>query len=555
MFENDKNNYYLGNPKLKKANVQLAYSDEQLSELGLVSQNIDHFCQNYVKITSIDEGLINFAAYPYQYKIMDTVIRNRFTICKMPRQSGKTTTMAALILWFALFNNDFNIAILANKASMSREILARIKLAYENLPFFIQQGVVEWNKGNIELENGSKIIASSTSSTAIRGLTMNLVYLDEFAFVPHYVQEEFFQSVYPTITSGKTSRVLISSTPNGMNMFYKMWVDADEQRSEYQTVDVHWRDVPGRDDAWKEQTIKNTSERQFMQEFGCEFLGSSNTLIDPAKLRMIAFHNPIQSWESVKIFEEPKPRHTYMITVDTSRGLGNDYSAFVVFDVSQVPYKVVATYRNNSIAPMLYPNVVLAAAKKYNEAFVMIEVNDIGAQVADLLHHEHEYENIMTSEWKGRAGQVVSSGFGGAKTQLGIRTTKQLKRLGVSTLKAIIEADKLEVNDFDIIQELTTFVANKRGTSYEAEQGAHDDLVMCLVMFAWASNQEYFKELTNIDIRRNLLDANAKALEDEVLPFGIVDNGSEQRYNEDDEFKGGELVRSYPSEWEDRDLF
>ena len=538
--------HYLGNPKLKKANVRLDYTDEEVKELAECSRNIDLFCSKYCLITNIDEGLVPFEPYPYQFNIMDKVIRNRFVICKMPRQSGKTTCMVAIMLWFALFNPEFKIAILANKASMSREILSRIKLAYENLPFWLQQGVLEWNKGNIELENGAQIIASSTSSTAIRGLTMNLVYLDEFAFVPHYIQEDFFSSVYPTITSGKTSRVLITSTPNGMNMFYKMWTDAEQDRNDYETVDVHWSDVPGRDEKWREETIRNTSEQQFAVEFGCEFLGSINTLIDPSKLRTIVFNNPLQEHENVRIFKEPEPNHTYLISVDTSRGVGSDYSAFIVFDVSKVPYEVVCTYRSNVIAPMLYPSVIVEAGKKYNDAFILVETNDIGGQVADTIHHEFEYENLMKSEWKGRAGQVVGGGFGGGQSQLGVRTTKSLKKVGTSTLKTIIESDKLVLNDFEILSELTTYVANKRGTSFEADQGCNDDYIACLVMFAWISNQDYFKELTDLDIRKHLLDANAKAIEDDVSPFGFVDSGNSNTWEDDDEFKGGELIVDHP---------
>ena len=547
--------HYLGNPKLKKANVKLAYTDKELRQLTECSQNIDFFCTNQAYITSVDEGLIKFEPYPYQYKIMDQVIRNRFVICKMPRQSGKTTCMVAIMLWFALFNPEFRIAILANKASMSREILARIKLAYENLPFWLQQGVVEWNKGNIELENGSSIIASSTSSTAIRGLSMNLVYLDEFAFVPHYIQEEFFSSVYPTITSGKTSRVLITSTPNGMNMFYKMWVDAQNDRNDYETIDVHWSDVPGRDEKWKEETIRNTSEQQFAVEFGCEFLGSINTLIDVSKLRTLVFNEPLQTHENVKIFKEAEPNHTYLMAVDTSRGVGGDYSAFIIFDVSKVPYEVVCTYRSNVIAPMLYPSVIVEAARKYNEAFVLVETNDIGGQVADAIHHEFEYENLMKSEWKGRSGQVVGGGFGAGQSQLGVRTTKSLKKVGTATLKTIVESDKLVLSDFEILSELTTYVANKRGTSFEADQGCNDDYVACLVMFAWITNQPYFKELTDIDIRKHLLDANAQAIEDDVSPFGFIPDAQSNTWEEEDEFKGGELITDHPFIIEDREIY
>ncbi len=544
--------HYLGNPKLKKANITIDFSEEEIQEIVKCSKDVVYFCEKYIKIVSIDEGLMPYQPYDYQKNIMRTVDENRFVICKMPRQTGKTTTMVAVMMHYALFNPDFNIAILANKAATSREILSRLQLAYENLPWFLQQGIVEWNKGNIELENGSKIFASSTSASAVRGMSINLVYLDEFAFVPATVQDEFFSSVYPTISSGKTSRVLITSTPNGMNMFYKLWHDATKGFNDYATVSVNWWDVPGRDEKWKEQTIRNTSEKQFAVEFECEFLGSADTLIDPHKLKHLVFENPKQFNESLKIFEEPIPDHIYTLCADTSRGVGNDYSAFVVLDVTKLPYKVVATYRNNVIAPVLYPKAIYNAAYAYNQAHVLAEINDVGGQVIDILHHDLEYENILRAQWKGRAGQIAGSGFGGGDSQMGIRTTPALKRIGCAMLKTIIENDRMIINDFEILSELTSFVANKRGTSYEAEEGRNDDLVMCLIFFAWLSQQDYFKELTDIDIRKNLYKLNEQALEDELVPFGFIDSGRENNWEEDDEFKGGELVRSWDYDY-DRD--
>ena len=549
-------NHYLGNPKLKKANIQIDFSQEEIQEVVRCSKDIVYFCETYQKIISIDEGLMPFAPYDYQKEIMHSVNENRFVICKMPRQTGKTTTMVAVMLHYALFNPDFNIAILANKAATAREILGRLQLAYENLPWFLQQGIVEWNKGSIILENGSKIFASSTSASAIRGMSINLVYLDEFAFVPSTVQDEFFSSVYPTISSGRSSRVLITSTPNGMNMFYKLWHDAEKGFNDYATVSVNWWDVPGRDEEWKEQTIRNTSEKQFAVEFECEFLGSSDTLIDAHKLRHLVFENPIEHNENLKIFEKPIPEHIYTLTADTSRGVGNDYSAFVIFDVTQVPYKVVATYKSNTIAPVLYPKAIYNAARAYNNAQVLIEINDIGQQVADILHNDLEYESVISAQWKGRAGQIVGGGFGGGDSQLGIRTTPAMKRVGCAMLKTIVENDRMIINDFDILSELTTFVANKRGTNFEAEQGQNDDLAMCLVFFAWLTNQSYFKELTDIDIRKNLYELNQQAIEDQLVPFGIIDDGNvDDEWQEDDEFKGGKRVTVEGWDFEKESLF
>lgn len=543
-----KQQIYLGNPKLKKGGVQLDYTKEQLEELARCSHDIDYFCSKYMRIVNIDEGIVPLQLYDFQKQIIDSVIKHRFSICKMPRQSGKTTTMAAVILWFVLFNESFNCAILANKAGTAREILSRLQMAYEWLPHWLQQGVIEWNKGNIELENGSKIIASATSSSAIRGGSFSLIYLDEFAFVPPELQEEFFASVYPTISSGSTSRVMITSTPKGMNLFYKLWVDAEEGRNEYVPISVHWSQVPGRDEKWKQQTINNTSEDQFRQEFECEFIGSSNTLINPNKLSSLVFHEPAHYNENLKVWKEPQKGHVYAVSVDTSRGIGNDYSAFTVIDCTAVPYEIVCTYRSNIIAPMVYPNIIFDSATRYNHAIVLVEINDIGQQVADILHHELEYEGILTAEWRGRAGQVLNAGFGGKSQQLGVRTTKQLKRIGCASLKTIIENDRLILNDFEIVKELTAFVV--RGNSYAAEEGYNDDLVMTLVLFSWLTGQEYFKEMTDIDIRKNLLLANEQAIEEEMLPFGFINNGYDDPDDDMTEYKGDSLLVEHPYEIE-----
>ena len=541
------NEIYLGNPRLKKAGVKLDYTEEQIQELVRCSKDIEYFCCTYMKIVNIDKGVVPLDLYDFQLDIMKSVVHNRFSICKMPRQSGKTTTMVAVILWFILFNESFNCAILANKASTAREILSRLQMAYEWLPHWLQQGLVEWNKGSLELENGSKVLASSTSSSAIRGGSLSLVYLDEFAFVDAQLQEEFFASVYPTYHL-VNSRVMITSTPKGMNLFYKLWVDAEEGRNEYVPIQVHWSAVPGRDEAWREQTIKNTSEEQFRQEFECDFIGSSNTLINPSKLASLVFHDPIAQNENVKIWKEVVKGHVYAISVDTSRGIGNDYSAFTVCDCTAVPYEVVCTYRSNIISPMLYPNIIYDIARKYNDAIVLVEINDIGQQVADILHHELEYEGILTAEWKGRSGQLLTAGFGGKSQQLGVRTTKQLKRVGCASLKTIIENDRLVINDFEILKELTAFVV--RGQSYAAEEGYNDDLVMSLLLFAWLTGQEYFKEMTDIDIRKNLLAANEKALEEDMLPFGFFQDGFTDPDDDMQKYSSDSLIVDTPYEIE-----
>jgi len=543
--------HYLGNPLLKKSNVPVEWTKNQILEYQKCMEDPLHFIQNYIRIVSLDEGLVPFTMFPFQKDMVGTIHNNRFTICRMPRQSGKSTTMVSYILHYVLFNPSMNVAILANKASTARDILGRLQLAYENLPKWLQQGVMSWNKGSLELENGSKIVASSTSSSAVRGGSFNMIFLDEFAFVPTNVASDFFSSVYPTISSGKSTKVIIVSTPNGMNLFYKLWTDAENKRNSYNIIDVHWSEVPGRDDKWRKETIANTSEEQFQREFECEFLGSSNTLIHAAKIKTMAFHNPIQSNAGLDMYEKPKTGATYVIVADVSRGTNNDYSAFIVFDVSTVPYKICAKYRNNEIKPLLFPNIIYDVAKAYNEAYVMIEVNDIGEQVASSLQFDLEYENLIMASMRGRAGQIVGGGFSGGKAQLGVRTTKAVKKMGCSNIKQIIETDKLIINDYDLINEWSTFIL--KGQSYEAEDGHTDDLAMCCVLFGWLVQQTYFKELTDDDIRARMYAEQQGQLEQDMAPFGFMDDGLQSPFGETiiDEYgtRWSPVVRSYDSDW------
>ena len=513
---------YLGNPNLKSVGVPVEWTDESVTEFVKCSKNLRHFINNYVQIIHVDRGLVPFEMYDYQNDMIDKFENNRFVICKMPRQTGKSTTIIAFLLHYVLFNENVNVAILANKGAVARELLSRLQLAYEHLPKWLQQGVVIWNKGNIELENGSKILASATSGSAVRGSSFNIIFLDEFAHVPSNIAEQFFTSVYPTISSGESTKVLIVSTPLGMNMFYKMWADAQEKRNNYVPLEVHWSQVPGRDEKWKQETIKNTSEVQFTQEFECEFIGSTHTLISATKLRTMVFKTPVFSKNGLDVYEEPIKNALYCMVVDTAQGKDQDYSAISIFDISQIPYRQVAKYRSNKISPMLYPDIIFHIGKKYNMSWILLEVNDVGSQVAETLHYDLEYENIIVSSMKGRAGQQIGGGFA-KNIQLGIRTSKQLKRIGCSALKEMIESDKLIISDFDTISELTTFAV--KNNSYEAEEGSNDDLAMTLVIFSWLVQQRYFKDLTDLDIRKRLADEQMKALEEDLLPFGIIDDG------------------------------
>ena len=514
---------YLGNPLLKKANTQIEWTEEMMVEFLRCKEDPVYFAQNHVKIVSLDEGLTQFQPYDFQEKLINNFHENRFNICKMPRQTGKSTTVVSYLLHYAVFNDSVNIGILANKAATARELLGRLQTAYENLPKWMQQGILNWNKGSIELENGSKILAASTSASAVRGMSFNILFLDEFAFVPNHVADSFFASVYPTITSGKSTKVIIVSTPHGMNHFYRMWHDAERQLNEYVPTDVHWSEVPGRDEKWKATTIKNTSEAQFKVEFECEFLGSVDTLIAPSKLKSLVYENPKKRNAGLDVYQDPVKDHDYIVTVDVARGVGEDYSAFIVADITEFPHKIVAKYRNNEIKPMLFPNVIYEVSKSYNNAYILCEVNDVGDQVASIIQYDLEYQNLLMCSMRGRAGQIVGQGFSGKKTQLGLKMSKTVKKVGSLNLKTLIEENKLLFCDYEIISELTTFISKKN--SFEAEEGCNDDLAMCLVIYAWLVAQDYFKELTDQDVRKKLYEEQKNQIEQDMAPFGFLNDG------------------------------
>jgi hypothetical protein len=523
---------YLGNPKLKRSGVQVEYTNDQLIEITRCIKDPVYFIKNYVKIVNVDLGLIPFDMWNFQEEMVRGFHSNRFSIAKMPRQVGKTTTTAGYMLWAVLFTDDYKIAILANKGDLARDILGRIKYSYEYLPLWMQQGIMEWNKGNIVLENGSEISAYATNASGVRGGTYNLVFLDEFAFVPQNIAAEFFTSTYPVISSGKTTKVIIVSTPHGLNQFYKMWTDAVEQRSLYVPFEVHWSMVPGRDATWREETIRNTSEEQFRQEFETEFIGSSATLIPGAKLKMLTFNNPVEKEEYLDIYESPKPGHTYIAIVDCAEGVGLDYSVCSIIDVTEIPYKHVAKFRDNKLSAFIFPTYVYNLANRYNRAWILVETNSVGQQVVDILHYDLEYENIFRIESHDIKGQHIASGFKKGAAY-GVKTSKTVKKIGCSNLKTLIETDKLTTTDFDTIAELNTFVRDK--DSYKAEDGNNDDIVMTLVLFSWLSAQSFFKEITNSDVRQRLLEERNIQMEEESLPIGILDDGLEEEKHFDGE--------------------
>jgi hypothetical protein len=357
--------------------------------------------------------------------------------------------------------------------------------------------------------------------------------LDEFAFVPNNIAEEFFNSVYPVISSGKKTKIIIVSTPNGMNLFYKLWMDSLNKKNNYTNFEIHWSMVPGRDEKWKEETIRNTSERQFRQEFETEFLGSSNTLISGLKLQVMTYKDAEREHDLLKIYELPVKGdddtikdHLYAVMVDISEGKGLDSSTFSVIDISTTPYRQVATYKSSSVSTMLFPTIIYNAARYFNDAYILVEINNT-PQVADIIHQDLEYENLWKVFTGNKKPQQLSAGFARG-IQLGVKMSPQVKRIGCSNLKTLIEGDKLIINDFDTISELTTFVAQKN--SFAAEDGANDDMVMGLVMFGWITTQKYFKEIVNHDIRKQIQLENMNQMDEEVLPAPVIENGLEHEF-------------------------
>ena len=517
---------YNGNVNLKRKGVSVEFSQEMVGEFIKCAQNPTYFAEKYIQIVHVDHGLIPISLYDYQKEIVDKITNNRRVTVVTSRQAGKTTTAVAVILHYIIFNEHKTVALLANKGDAAREILDRIKIAYEALPKWLQQGVMEWNKGSVEFENGCKIIAGSTSSSAIRGKSISFLYIDETAFVENW--DEFFASVFPTISSGETTKMLYTSTPNGLNHFYKTCQGAKEDTNGFEYVEVPWQKVPGRDDAWKQETLAamDFDKQKFNQEFECGFLGSSGTLIDGSKLKTLVTQRPIAETPQMKVYEQPIKGHVYCLIADVSRGKGLDYSAFHVIDVTEMPYKQVFVYRDNTITPIDYASTINNVLKRYNDAYTLVEINDIGGQVTDLLHHEFECESMLLTESAGRSGKRLSTGFS-KNADKGVRTTKSVKAVGCNMIKMLIEQDQIIINDFDTVNEFSTF--SRKGGTYQAESGRHDDLVMGLVLFGWMSDQAFFKEITDINTVDKLKQRNENAMIESLLPIGFNSYDHEQQ--------------------------
>jgi len=511
---------YNGNANLKRKGTPIEFTQDMVGEFIKCANNPTYFSEKYIQIVHVDHGLIPIKMYDYQKEIVEKITNNRRVAVVTSRQAGKTTTAVAVILHYVLFNEHKTCALLANKGDAAREILDRIKIAYEALPKWLQQGVIEWNKGSVEFENGCKIIAGATSSSAIRGKSISFLYIDETAFVENW--DEFFASVFPTISSGKTTKMLYTSTPNGLNHFYKTCEGAKADTNGFEYVEVPWQRVPGRDEKWRKETLAAMDQdtQKFSQEFECGFLGSSGTLIEGGKLKTLVPRTPVGQTQHMKVYEKPQKDHTYCCIVDVARGKGLDYSAFQIIDVTEMPYRQVCVFKDNMITPIDYAEIIYRSIKSYNEAYTLVEVNDIGEQVSEVLHYEFEVETLMFTESAGRSGKRISTGFS-KKADKGIRTTKAVKSVGCNMLKMLVEQDQLILSDFDTINELSTF--SRKANSYEAESGCHDDLVMGLVLFAWMTDQMFFKEITNINTVNALRQRNEEELAESMMPIGFND--------------------------------
>ena len=502
---------YLGNPNVRGADVEHPWTKEELVEYKKCLDSPQYFAKKYCKVIHLDKGLIPFDLYPYQEKMFDNFEAHRFNIVLACRQSGKSIAVVAYLLWYVIFKGEQVVGVLANKEAIAREMLARVTLMLENLPFFLQPGCTALNKKSIGFSNNSRIVAAATSSSSIRGMSLNLVYLDEFAFVDNAT--EFYTSTYPVISSGKTSKIIITSTANGIgNMYHKLYEGALQGTNEFQSTRVDWWDVPGRDEKWKAMTIENTSQLQFDQEFGNSFHGTGNTLISADILLALRATDPIEHFNNVKIFDQPEKKHNYLMFVDVSRGRGQDYSTFTVIDVSENPFVQVCTYRDNMISPLLFPDLLYKYATHYNEAYVVVESNDAGQVVCNGLYYDLEYENVFVES-------MIKA------NAIGITMTRKVKRIGCSNIKDILEQGKLIIHDEDTIREMSTFIA--KGSSYEADHNSHDDLMMNLVLFGWFSSTVFFKESTDVRLKHMLYKEKVQQLQDEVIPIGNmpVDQG------------------------------
>jgi hypothetical protein len=520
---------YHGNVFLKPIGILQEFTDEQQLEYLKCTEDYIYFIEKYCKIVSLDHGLVEFKLWEFQKEVLHAIHENRMFVLMMPRQQSKTSLAAAYILWYTLFQESKTVAILANKKATSLEVMDRYQIMYENLPIWLQQGVRSFNKGDVELENGSKVFTAATTLSGIRGKAVNFLYIDEAAIIPNNIANDFFASVYPTISSGNTTKLLVTSTPMGYNHFWHMWQQAEpgKEVNGFKRMFVEYWKHPHRNEKWAADQKALLGELRFNQEVLCEFLGSSKTLIAGRKLAEMASKDPESFAHSdmLAVYQRPEKDHIYAMIVDTSEGIGGDYNAFSIIDITTVPYQMVAMYRNNNISPLLFPDIIFQTAKVYNEAFVLIELDrGTGRQVADILHFELEYENIVVTATE-NSKTFMTPGYN-VSTVPGVKINKAVKRTGCLALKTLVEENKLLIFDKDAIFELSTFIETKG--SFAADVGYHDDIAMTLVLFGWMTTNQYFQELTDVNLRKRIFEERMKQAEDEMLPFVVIDDGVPQ---------------------------
>lgn len=516
--------FFRNNENIKSAGVKQEFEHWQIEELYKCALDPVYFVENYVQVEHVDHGIIPYEPREYQKKMFNTIHDNRYSVIMVGRQSGKTLVAACYILWYAIFKPEKLVAILANKADMAAEVLHKLQVMYEMLPMWIKPGVLAYNKRSMEFANGSRIVCSATSASAIRGKAVSLLYVDEIAFIPKNIADPFMASVYPTVSSGTTTKIIFSSTPLGLNHFWTLWQGAEKGTNNFTPLFVHYSEVPGRDEKWAAEQRKLIGDVRFEQEYGCEFHGSSPTLISGTVLKGMEGVRYVRSMEDIRIYHEAQDGHRYAITVDVSRGLLQDHSAFNVIDVTTFPYRQAAVYNSNSVSPMLFPSIIAAIGRRYNYAPVLVEINDNGQQVANILFDEHAYENVLFTRSATRRGVDISAG--GPGSIMGIRTTKSVKSIGCSTLKDLVENHKLVIYDQPTIDELWHFNEQPNGT-FKAEDGYHDDLVMTLVLFSWLSSKPYFMQLFDSDLRQDMFGSRIDEIEKNLLPAPIIVTGHE----------------------------
>lgn len=585
---------FRGNPLLKGKNVKYDWTPELVEEYIKCKEDIFYFIEHYFKIVT-ENGLEPMVLREYQKEMIDNMLNGRFTLACMSRQSGKTETLRAFLIWYILFNDFKTVAIVANKLDTAMEIIGKLQISYQNLPLWLQLGVTEFNKGSFVLENNSRLFASATSADALRGYTCHIIVIDEAAHIENW--DEFYGAVSPTISAGKSTKLIMVSTPKGLNHFYEFYEGSSLGRktNSFKATFVPWYNVPGRDEEWQRQQLElmNFDMIKFDQEFNCSFIGSAGTLINGARLQILKtdVKPPIHVIDKLKIYEPPVkerkdwrehienvsrqdsiydreikqvgqvimeeytiPADKYCIVADVSRGKGLDYSAFSVFNITKVPYRQVATFRDNNITPTDYAHYLYKVGQLYNEALVLVEINDIGEQVSTYMMDELEYGNVLCTQSNGRAGKTVT--FNLTKADKGVRTTITLKNSGCLLMKLLLEECRLQVCDEDTIDELLVFVKDKN--SWSADKGKHDDLVMGLVLFSWLSDQKFFLEWTSINTVQSLSSISATQVQANLLNFGYIARDN----TEHEDIRGFKfqpvhnmnIPRDRFDEWDDRPL-